>query len=153
MKLCIKRGNMFRTLLICGSRKVIPEMLDRAFDLVTKAKANGYFIICGDAAGIDSAVMVKACELGILKKVYGITPEPRNICCDKHRAIYQQVPGNYLARDRYMVNMADRVIGLCLNKSPGTMYTCRYASDTGKPFGRIDWTMNPEDRHEVFGVR
>lgn len=134
---------MFRTLLICGSRNVIPVMIDKTIELVEKAANDGWFIICGDAPGIDSAVMVKACELGVIHGIYGITESPRNICCDYHALatpIYQMVPGNYLARDRYMVALADHVIGVCLNKSPGTMYTCKHARDTGVPFGIIHYT-------------
>lgn len=139
--------------LVCGSRNMIPEMLDRIERSIQWAHGQGHTIICGDAPGVDSAVMVMACKLDMLVNVYGVTPEPRNICCDKHRALYIQVNGNYLARDRVMVNESDRVVGFCLNQSPGTMYTCRYANDMGKPVGILHWLQDRRDRYEVFGVR
>lgn len=127
------------TVLICGSRNVIPAMLDKVEQSITWAANNGYKVICGDARGIDSAAMVLACKAGILQAVYGIGNAPRNICCAKHNSVYVCVLGDYLARDRRMVEDCDRVIGICLNKSSGTMYTCVYAGEIGKPVGIIHY--------------
>lgn len=130
-----------QTILICGSRDVTHAMLTKVEQIISWAKGNGHKIICGDARGIDSAVMVFACNLGLLHRVYGIAESPRNICCAEHNNSYIQVLGNYPARDRRMVEDSDRIFGICLNKSSGTVYTCVYAEKLGKPTGVFHYAV------------
>lgn len=136
------------TILICGSRNITPAMLTKVEQIVQWVHEQGHCIICGDAPGIDSAVMVASCNLGLLHRVYGIADSPRNICCAEHNNKYIQVLGNYPARDRRMVEDSDRVFGICLNKSSGTVYTCAYAEKLGKPVGMFHFTRRESGEHE-----
>lgn len=135
-----------KTVLICGSRQVVQPMLDKVLESVRWGIEHGWHIICGDAGGVDYAVQVAACKLleplGQMERlrIYGINDCPRYFCCPDHVETYVQVVGDYLARDRVMVEQADRVIGICLNMSRGTVYTCHYAGKLGKPVGMIHYT-------------
>jgi len=119
-------------LLITGSRKAQPIMEAVALKAVTRAKVNGWSIIVGDANGIDACVQLDCCWLHVPFETYGITAQPRNICCDKHLSLYTQVDGDYLARDRRMVELADRVFAIWNGESRGTKYTYDYAVKLGK---------------------
>ncbi len=119
-------------LLITGSRKAQPIMQAVALKAVSRAKVHRWSIIVGDASGIDLCVQFNCCWLHVPFAVYGITPAPRNICCDVHRALYTQVDGDYLARDRHMVELADRVFAIWNGESRGTKYTYDYAVRLGK---------------------
>lgn len=132
-----------KTLLICGSRIITPAMIEKVDETVRWARNNDYSIICGDAPGVDHRVQLMACPAVETYKlrVYGINDTPRYICCAAHMNTYVQVMGDYLARDRVMVEAADRVIGICLNYSSGTMYTTNYARNLGKPTGVIHFKV------------
>jgi hypothetical protein len=135
-----------KILLICGSRATTPPMLEKVTETVRWAKNNGYSIVCGDAPGIDHAVQLATCTGAIqpeILRVYGINDQARYICCAAHMNSYVQVMGDYLARDRVMVEVADRVIGICLNNSRGTTYTCDYAKRLGKPVGMFHFRSTP----------
>jgi predicted Rossmann fold nucleotide-binding protein DprA/Smf involved in DNA uptake len=131
-----------KILLICGSRTTTPAMLEKVAEVVRWAKNHDYHIICGDAPGIDHAVQLATCT-GVIRpeilRIYGINDSPRYVCCAAHMNSYVQVIGDYLARDRVMVEHADRVIGICLDNSSGTLYTCEYAAKLGVPVGVVHY--------------
>lgn len=120
------------TLLITGSRAATPAMLDYAKRAVRRAGLLGWQIVVGDAAGIDTQTICQCCAYGVPFAFYGVTPVPRNCCCKSHRANYVQVQGSYPNRDRYMVYLADRVLGIWNGTSNGTKYTCDHAMRQGK---------------------
>lgn len=137
---------MSKVLLICGSRATTPAMIEKVDETVRWARNNGWSIICGDAPGVDHRVQLAACPAIVqpeMLRIYGINDAPRYVCCAAHMNNYVQVVGDYLARDRVMVEAADRVIGICLNHSRGTMYTCRYAESLGLPVGVIHYGSTP----------
>jgi hypothetical protein len=120
-------------LLICGSRDASPQMLRVAAAAVSRAHAHGWRILCGDASGVDHAVIMTCCKLGVPFAFYGITKQPRHFCCEHHAAEdYHRVPGGYLDRDKFMAEAADRCFGICRKRSSGTMFTCQYARSLKK---------------------
>lgn len=116
-------------LLITGSRRADAAMFDYAYRAVTRAKANGWHIIVGDADGIDFAV-IDACRLeDVPHTCYGITAQPRH----GEPLQYVRCEGNYLARDRAMADACNRVLAIWNGESRGTKYTYDYARRLGKP--------------------
>lgn len=121
---------MTTTLLITGSRQATTDMIARARAMVAAAKARGWVIIVGDAEGVDAAVMDEADRLGV-----------RHIICGANGTLRRKtatgsttaIDGDYLARDRFMVDNAMVVWGVWNGHSRGTAYTCNYAKRTGKP--------------------
>lgn len=126
-------------LLICGSRDATPTMLHVARKAVERAHARGWKVLCGDASGVDHAVIMTCCKLGVPFSFYGITDVPRHYCCDVHKAEnYHRVPWTYLDRDKYMAEAADRVFAIWNQTSRGTAFTFRYAQALKK---QVDvWT-------------
>lgn len=120
-------------LLITGSRNATPAMLRMAYSAVEHAKANGWHIIVGDADGIDKQVIDACCQLDMPFAIYGITSSPRNLCCGHHIFNYQRMPGDYLARDRTMAHLCNRVFAIWNGTSRGTKYTYDYVRNLGKP--------------------
>lgn len=123
-------------LLICGSRVCDDHMKWIACRGVEEAKHRGWSITVGDAEGIDLAVMQRCCALDVPFKCFGITAQPRFICCETHlwgSAIYHVVPGGYYRRDEHMVDHhADAVLAIWNGRSNGTKYTFDYAVQKGK---------------------
>lgn len=130
----------FYKLLICGSRKSTHEMNQFANHAVLRAKANNWHIVVGDAYGIDHAVIYACLDYAVPFYCYGITPTARCYSANNPLsfrwddiATYIRVNGNYLQRDRVMVEVADRVFAIWNGSSRGTKYTYDYAINTGKP--------------------
>ena len=133
-------------LLITGSRDASPEMIARARDVVARAKVNGWEIVVGDAAGIDT-VVVNACkEFEVFGECYGIKDKPR--CEINEYVSYNWVkwtivygsrdvcvyPGaDYLERDRQMVRHAQRCYAIWNGISNGTWFTFQFAQGLNKP--------------------
>lgn len=120
------------TLLICGSREATPAMLGYARRSVTRAKANGWHLIVGDASGVDEAVIRMAIAEEVPTQVCGITAVPRHCADENWFFSYIRIQGNYLARDRAMVEKADCVLAIWNGQSRGTKYTYDYAVKCGK---------------------
>lgn len=125
-------------LLITGSRAATVPMLEYAWRVVSRAKTLGWSIIVGDAGGVDAGV-VRACRsMRVPFACYGIKVTPRN---GAPLALYHRVATlDYLRRDRVMAAACDRCIGIWNGQSLqcGTVATCRYALEAGKPTDLMD---------------
>lgn len=117
-------------LLICGSRLATPEMLDYARRCVERAAKKEWMIIVGDAEGVDTAVIDHAYKLGLVHIVYGLK-QPRHTSPGMG---WVSCEGDYLARDRQMVEACDKCMAIYNRLSPtrGTIYTYDYAKKQGK---------------------
>lgn len=130
-------------LLITGSRHATPEMLDMARRAVTRAKSNGWMVLVGDnPQGIDAAV-IDACDaLGANVLVCGTAPQPRK--GSQREGSYWQVDVKrrdddddtlfdaYAARDRWMIDLCDRMLAIWNGQSRGTKAGFDYARQIGK---------------------
>jgi hypothetical protein len=131
-------------LLITGSRMASPEMLTTAHQAVERAMSNGWMVLVGDNPhGVDAAVIDACDELGVNVLVFGISQRPRK--GSQRDGTYWQVDlkrpdddeeqatfAGYAARDRYMVDLADRVFALWNGTSKGTKAGYEYAVQSGK---------------------
>mgnify|MGYP001056969376 FL=1 len=114
-------------ILICGSREASPRLLSIAHDFVQLYHEHEF--ICGDADGVDAAVIAACDALGVKLSVYGAnhvlrhqTRTGRNIA----------LGGTYRMRDAWMVaQQPDVVIGLWNGSSPGTLATVKHAKQQG----------------------
>jgi hypothetical protein len=122
-------------LLISGSRRMSAPMAFYARSVVCRAKALGWSVVVGDANGIDATVIDACKEMGVPYTIYGITVHPRNGCVSQ----YVKVFGNFLDRDRFMVSLADRAIGIWSGTSRGTLFTLREAVRRGIPADLINF--------------
>jgi hypothetical protein len=117
-------GESMITLLICGSRAATPEMIDYARRCVVRAKKRGYIVIVGDAEGVDAAVMDECQRLDVPHIIVGGYSKIRRRT--KNGSLYAH-EGDYLARDRHMVDQCNIAIGVWNGVSRGTKYTIDYA--------------------------
>jgi hypothetical protein len=120
---------MTKTLLICGSRAATYEMIDYARRCVMRAKERRYAVIVGDAEGVDLAVMDECQRLGVPHIIVGGYSKLRRKT--KSGSLFAH-DGDYLARDRYMVDHCDIAIGIWNGVSTGTKYTIDYAKKMRK---------------------
>lgn len=124
-------------LLITGSRDASRKMLHVARRIVRATKWDDEFypsllgceIVVGDASGIDDEVVITCRQYGVTYSCYGITQTPRN---SAHIHFYDQVSGDFLSRDRVMVEQCDLCIAIWNGVSRGTKYTYDYAVKLGK---------------------
>lgn len=130
-------------LLITGSRHATPEMLDMARRAVTRAKSNGWMVLVGDnPQGVDAAV-IDACDaLGVNVLVCGTAPQPRK--GSQREGSYWQVDmkrrddddatlfDGYAARDRWMIDLCDRMLAIWNGQSRGTKAGFDYARQIRK---------------------
>lgn len=125
------------TLLICGSRNATPAMLDYARRCVDRADELGWTVVCGDAEGVDDAVMHHAHAVGLECVVYGAYGKLRRqtLSCSG-----ELCDGDYLARDRRMVDDAEIVVCVWNGKSRGSKYTYDYAVQSGKVAHLMDFS-------------
>jgi hypothetical protein len=128
-------------LLVVGSRHATPDMLNKAGTVVERARANGWAILVGDADGVDTAVIAACNRVGVNYAVFGISTRPRSQAFRDIEAggtgrYIRHIPhksGDYSARDRFMVDVADRVLCLWNGTSKGTKAAYEYAKSLGKP--------------------
>lgn len=122
-------------LLITGSRHATQLMRTQAARAVVRAQANGWHIVVGDAEGVDSHVVIACIQFDVPFTCYGISHEPRLPNCLAHYDVallhYQRVGHDYLDRDRYMCNVAQRCYAIWDGSSRGTRYTFEYARSLG----------------------
>lgn len=125
-------------------------MLEKAEQAVMRARELDWTITVGDAQGIDNRVVDLCLLLGdIIFVCYGVTALPRLPDSDaRHKewpnGTYVRVKGDYLARDRHMVENADIGFFVWNGRSRGTKYTYDKMVKSGK---RTDmWT--PEGGYE-----
>jgi hypothetical protein len=147
-------------ILICGSRDATPKMLQYARDCTARALEHGWFVLAGDAPGVDTAVAetVRDCfhhedPLMFGGRVYGLAEQPRHgvvaDCLSYHRVkriterqivygsrgvcVYDHdLPVTYAERDKLMVREADKVLCIWNGRSQGTPAVHRYALVQGK---------------------
>lgn len=124
------------TLLISGSRNASPAMLAYAEQVVKRAAALGWAVVCGDAAGVDKCAIEHAEALGVPLTVYGITERPRVPVKGIYKRTYSR---SFLDRDWEMVQVCDRMIGIWNGVSRGTLATYRYALTCSKPCDLINF--------------
>src|SRR5450631_1891991 len=116
-------------LLIAGSRQASTVMLQKAAQAVERAKVNGWAVLVGDADGVDSAVIAACNQFEVNYLCCGISPKPR---AATFLSVQQGGSGRYLrvgspkaydytARDRYMVDLADRGLFIWNQVSKGTL--------------------------------
>lgn len=135
--------------MISGSRKTTESMLFYCYSVVDRAKANGWEIICGDASGIDAACWWRCVEIDTPFTVYGTKATPRNEAPMTNYKLFQAVEGqsdgrNYTDRDRFMGDMADRVMCIWNGESKGTIAVAEYARKQGKQFWLFGLKANSE---------
>ncbi len=117
------------TLLISGSRDASEQMLAYARACVASARGAKYFVICGDAFGIDWQVITECQRLGLDYMSYGIKDYPRNGALKYTKLDVE----NYAARDRWMVEHAEKVMCITTKEgTPGTLAVYEYAVKLGK---------------------
>lgn len=149
------------TLLICGSREANAALLDYAQRATLRALERGWWIIAGDAVGIDQVVAETVRdhfhhedELMLGMRVYGLGDAPRHgvmqfpVDYCKLRSYSQRthegsggrlylreyvIPiTTYTDRDRYMVREASKVLCVWNGVSRGTLAVYEYAESLGK---------------------
>lgn len=142
-------------LMIAGSRFATREMLDYARRAVQRAHHLGWTILVGDnPKGVDMVVVQECRRLKAKVIVAGIANFPRNYGC-KHgsyikvtRDVYRSAGGDlldgYTARDRWMVDNAQRCLFIWNDDSPGTRRGYDYAVQRGKEAHLIDFDRSPQ---------
>ncbi len=134
-------------LLIAGSRKATPVMLERAAQAVERAKARGWAILVGDnPLGVDAAVVAACNRFNVNYVCFGISAKPRN---QQIRTVQQGGLGRYLrvagadyaARDRNMADVADQGLFIWNGESRGTAAGYAYMQQLGKPADRLTFAV------------
>ena len=120
-----------KKILIIGSFDSTPEMIAAAQRIVENAKRDGDTIICGDAPGIDRAVILKCDELGVKVAVYGAFNMVR-YCSTGAENSNTALPSAYAVRDRTMAWACDRCFEIWNPKSSGSHRTKCAAESYGK---------------------
>lgn len=117
------------TLLICGSREASPVLIDYARRATLRALENGWWIIAGDALGIDQVVaetvrdhFQHADELMYGMRVYGIGDAPRHGIGDNTGRIHFQKLTGYT---KQMVTHGRRDVHVYNEHIPVNSYTDR----------------------------
>jgi uncharacterized phage-like protein YoqJ len=149
------------TILICGSREASPVLLDYARRATLRALENGWWIIAGDAVGIDQAVAETVRdhfhhkdEMMLGMRVYGLGDAPRHGVmqhpvdyCKLRNYNERTTSGSagriflreyvipvktYQQRDECMVRLADKVLCIWNGMSKGTLAVYEYAESLEK---------------------
>ncbi|MCC6976519.1 MAG: hypothetical protein IT322_21120 [Anaerolineae bacterium] len=142
-------------LLITGSRHATPEMLEMAQRAVSRAKEKGWMVVVGDnPQGVDAAVIDTCDALGVKVLVCGTTREPRkgSIRPDSYWQVVVEVPLDeeypqfrlYSTRDRWMVDMCDRMLAIWNGQSRGTKAGYDYARQIHKTVNLITLPPAPK---------
>lgn len=131
--------------LIAGSRKATPEMLDYVRMMVHRAHEKGHAILVGDnPLGVDNVVVQECRRLKAKMLVAGVAEFPRNGGGRYPDAQYVQVERDtvrgssgflleaYTVRDRWMVDNSQHQVFVWDGKSRGTKAGYDYAVQRGK---------------------
>ena len=126
-----------KKILITGSRDASPQMIKKAEKIASWCMKKSYYIICGDASGIDTAVIRTASS----KKYKFIT-----VCGAKG---YQKVMtpygenwftiGSYPERDAIMAFWCDMCFAIWNGRSNGTRITFTDSKNYGRPTVVFDY--------------
>lgn len=149
-------------LMICGSRDATPEMLAYTRAVVERALARGFFLIAGDAPGVDQAVAEAVRdlyqhedEMMLGLRVYGLSVAPRHGIYHP-RIAYKQLKSyvketreqgyrdihiyrqhiaidTYAKRDEYALRESGAVMCLWNGSSKGTKRVFDLAGELGFP--------------------
>ena len=141
--------------MIAGSRYATREMLNYARRVVQRAHEKGYVVLVGDNPnGVDMAVVQECRRLKAKVIVAGITNIPRNYGCkhgtyikvtrDLYRVSGGDLLGGYTARDRWMVDNAQRCLFVWNGDSPGTKTSYDYAVQRGKQANLINFDRSSQ---------
>lgn len=141
--------------MIAGSRYATREMLDYARRAVQRAHQLGWTLLVGDnPKGVDMAVVQECRRLKAKVIVVGIANFPRNYGCkhgnyikvtrDLYRVSRGDLLGGYTARDRWMVDNAQRCLFVWNGDSPGTKTSYDYAVQRGKEANLINFDRSPQ---------
>lgn len=141
--------------LIAGSRYASREALDYARRVVRRVHELGQTVIVGDnPKGVDMAVVQECRRLKAKVLVVGITNSPRNGGCkhgqyvkvdgDTYRAAKGHLYNQYHARDRWMVDTAQRAVFIWNGTSKGTKAGYDYAQQRGKAAHLITAKQQPQ---------
>lgn len=137
--------------MIAGSRYATREMLNYARRAVQRVHQLGWSVLVGDnPKGIDLAVVQECRRLRVKVIVAGIADFPRNYGC-KHgsyvkvtRDLYRSAGGSllagYTARDRWLVDNAQRCLFIWNGESRGTKTGYDYAVQRGKEAHLINFS-------------
>ena len=117
-------------LLITGSRDATPGMIEYTKKVVDRANKLGWFIIVGDAPGIDWMVIVHCDLLGVPVEVHGAYNKMRNSTSTGKNSTHDC---SYPLRDLIMADLCDRCMAIWNGKSKGTMITYKAVTALGKP--------------------
>lgn len=116
-------------MMLAGSRDLSQNrkaLLRGARVAVETAHQEQWALICGDAIGIDAEVIRTADILNVPIAVFGVTRRPRN--GGSKSGIYQELPGlTFAARDKFMVQLADRCTFIWNGSSKGTLAAYLFA--------------------------
>ncbi|HNT26436.1 MAG TPA: DUF4326 domain-containing protein [Anaerolineales bacterium] len=130
-------------LLITGSRGTTPAMLEYARQVVAEAKALGWTIIVGDAAGVDATVITECDRLNVPVIVHGAFEKMRRRTTAGTNIA---VTGDFPARDRLMAEKCNCCVAIWDGRSKGTRYTFKYAQRLGRHTVVVDFSQPKEHR-------
>jgi len=133
-------------LLITGSRGTTTAMLEYARQVVAEAKAKGWTIIVGDAAGVDAAVITECDRLNVPVIVHGAFENMRRRTTTGTNTATM---GSFTARDRLMVERSSFCVAIWDGRSKGTRYTFKYARHLGRPTVVVDFSQQPKEHRPV----
>lgn len=136
----IRQRDELPILMIAGSREATPAMLVAAVELIENAAAQRWYVMVGDAQGIDAAV-AQACErLFVPYCAYGLSLKARNGAGN-----YQRLRLTHFGeRDRWIARVADFGCFLWNGRSRGTHSGYGYMRLQNKPALLLDFSRKGE---------
>ena len=128
------KNTLIETLLITGSRKIAPKLTRMAKEAVWRAKMNHWYVICGDAEGVDETVIVECDKHEVPITVFGAFGIVRHSTVTG-RNVPLGVP--YLTRDRRMAVLCTKC--LSLHNTQSETHGTQYTYDQVKALGKECW--------------
>lgn len=122
---------MIKKLLISGSRKASPQLLQYCDFIVERAKKNGFEIICDDSEGCSSQSWWSSEEKDVPYKVYGFKDVARNNAPESNYVMWRDGRTDE-ALDRFMVEQADMVVVLWNYEDTKPLQVAQYAKQLNK---------------------
>ena len=124
--------------VITGSRSITHSVHIRL--LIDSLIKRGVDIVVGDAPGVDRLVIAEAIRRGYGKHVavVGAYRRCRNRYAFGRVGKIIMLPSTYLARNLYMIGLADECIAVWDGRSRGTKFTFECAKRAGLPVKIIE---------------